>query len=84
MKKGIPVEYMITSAEDALRKYSHEEIDCAKILDCLTLLDGHDRYFIIELFYHTVYTVKKDDTQSEIAAKYNTTVAYLQKLNKIK
>lgn len=40
MKKGIPVEYMITSAEDALRKYSHEEIDCAKILDCLTLLDG--------------------------------------------
>ncbi|WP_370467672.1 LysM peptidoglycan-binding domain-containing protein [Rummeliibacillus sp. SL167] len=38
----------------------------------------------MELFYHTVYTVKKDDTQSEIAAKYNTTAAYLQKLNKIK
>lgn len=33
---------------------------------------------------NTVYTVKKDDTLSEIAEKYNTSVSYLQKLNNIK
>jgi DNA-directed RNA polymerase specialized sigma24 family protein len=50
-EKGVQVEYLIASVDDSLENTIITKEMIAKILDCLNLLDSHERQLIEDLFY---------------------------------